>query len=435
MKILVFAVASVDALLTNTDWRVVLNIHGHEASAATLPLPLSLRFGGDEIMEKVDSLLQEPRKLEALSDTASVVTKDRGEQAVPLSAIGWTEDVDHKRSLVKWAVDFPEGATRGDAELPPGRIYASAQLWKTADLNSKRRALGRLQESMSSLEGALGEWNDDGINGLLRGLADRRRLDERIVALEAEVPSVGTEVVAVPGDPEAVIEREGVLSTRQAPNGVAGWLHQLQLCGDDAQDVQIGTFSLRPLPASAAASPHARSHARSTTPTMGLFDALPGFWKSPVPDGYARASHALFLGTDAETEASADAVLERIRRGDLTFAQAAREYSCCPTREQEPAGDLGTFASLSAMAKVDEMRTFEGVMELPYEGQNTRDFDDAIFSVALNEPTKVRSQWGFHLVLVTERGAGERAIIAPETPSSASPAPSTQVKNDAGRSL
>ena len=168
---------------------------------------------------------------------------------------------------------------------------------------------------------------------------------------------------------------------------------------------------------------------------MGLFDSLPGFWKSPVPDGYARASHALFLGTDAETEAKADAVLERIKRGDLTFAQAAREFSCCPTREQEPAGDLGTFASLSAMANVDEMRSFEGVMELPYEGQNTRGFDDAVFSMPLNQPTKVQSQWGFHLVLVTERGAGERAILAPETPVSNYDPGEQQVKNDAGRSL
>ena len=167
---------------------------------------------------------------------------------------------------------------------------------------------------------------------------------------------------------------------------------------------------------------------------MGLWDALPGFWKSPVPDGYARASHILFLGTSEESEAKADAVLEKIRTGLLTFPQAARQFSCCPTRDQEPAGDLGTFASLSRMANVDEMRSFEGVMELPYEGQNTRDFDDAVFSAPLNTPTKVASQWGYHLLLVAERGSGERAVMAPETPLSFSEA-SVQVKDDAGRSL
>ena len=80
------------------------------------------------------------------------------------------------------------------------------------------------------------------------------------------------------------------------------------------------------------------------------------------------------------------------------------------------------------------MRSFEGIMELPYEGQNTRDFDDGVFAAPLNEPTKVRSQWGFHLVLVTDRGGGERAVIAPETPASFSPS-QVQVRDDAGRSL
>ena len=168
---------------------------------------------------------------------------------------------------------------------------------------------------------------------------------------------------------------------------------------------------------------------------MGLLDALPGFWKAGVPDGYARASHCLFLGTNAESEALADSVLAGIRNGRYTFAQAARQFSCCPTRDQEPAGDLGTFASLSAMSKVDEMRSFDGVMELPYEGQNTRVFDDAVFSAPLNEPIKVQTQWGYHLLLVSERGVGERAIIAPDTPATLDSAAAPRFKDDAGRSL
>ena len=169
-------------------------------------------------------------------------------------------------------------------------------------------------------------------------------------------------------------------------------------------------------------------------PRMGLFDSLPGFWKDEVPEGYARASHILFLGTDEAVEKRADAVLERVRTGALTFVQAARQFSSCPTRDQEPAGDLGTFASLSSMAKVEEMRSFDGVMALPYEGQDTRAFDDAVFSVPLNEPTKVASQWGYHLVLVTERGGGERAVVAPEAGSGGGGTP-PKVRDDAGQSL
>ena len=169
---------------------------------------------------------------------------------------------------------------------------------------------------------------------------------------------------------------------------------------------------------------------------MGLLDLLPGFSKRQVPDGYARASHILFLGTDAQNEARADAVLERLQAGALSFAQAARQYSSCPTRDQEPAGDLGTFATLSAMSKVDEMRSFDGVMELPYEGQNTRAFDDAVFSAPLGQPTKVATQWGYHVVLVTERGKGERAVIAPDVPTTnAAMGSMSAPRDDAGRSL
>ena len=168
---------------------------------------------------------------------------------------------------------------------------------------------------------------------------------------------------------------------------------------------------------------------------MGLLDLLPGFRKMPVPDGFARASHILILGRDVEAEAAADQLLQRIRSGELDFAQAAFQYSCCPTRDQLPAGDLGTFATLSQvptrllmgiliepilrrllsvsqMAAVEELRSFEGVLALPYEGGDTSAFDDAIFSAPLNEPQLVESSWGFHIICVTERGAGPRFAFA-----------------------
>ena len=170
---------------------------------------------------------------------------------------------------------------------------------------------------------------------------------------------------------------------------------------------------------------------RAHAPRMDWIENLPGFWKAKVPEGYARAAHVLFLSIEDDAETKADAVLDKIRSGLLSFGAAAREYSSCPTRDQY--GDLGTFASLSCMRSVDEMRSFEGTLELPYEGQNTRDFDDAIFSAPLNEPQKVQSAWGWHLILVTERGGGERAMIAPDAPVSfTAPKPP---KDDAGAAL
>jgi len=311
--VLVFLAVSPAALLSNTDWKVTLNIG--EASSGRgrrLPLPLELRFAGEGIAAKVDGLLRAPKRLEALADAAAIVTTE-GERSVPVSAIGWTENsVERQKSLVMWCVDFPEGAARGSAKLPPGRVYCSAQLWQAADLDAKRRALGRLQESMASLELALEGWHDgEGLQGLLGQLADRRRLDERIAALEEEVPDA--EVLPVPGA-ETVIARQGTLSARRNDHGsVAGWLSAL-LVGNGAGLVQIGTFSLSamPLPPPQCPPPKASTGVpRSRTPRMGHFDSLPqrGLWKGGVAQDYAHASRIL-LGSDKQSENNADVMLE-----------------------------------------------------------------------------------------------------------------------------
>ena len=44
--------------------------------------------------------------------------------------------------------------------------------------------------------------------------------------------------------------------------------------------------------------------------------------------------------------------------------------------------------------------------ELPYQGKDTREFDEVLFSAELNVPVKAYSQWGVHLLLVEARGEG-----------------------------
>ena len=132
--------------------------------------------------------------------------------------------------------------------------------------------------------------------------------------------------------------------------------------------------------------------------TMGLFDFLPGFQKETPPDGFVRASHVLFLAEEyADTKASQ--LLKRLQGGELTFGDAARGFSCCPTRDVN--GDLGTFSSLG---RIGELATLS---KLPYEGSDTNEFDQVVFSPAtpLGTPIKVNSQWGVHLVLIEARGA------------------------------
>ena len=72
---------------------------------------------------------------------------------------------------------------------------------------------------------------------------------------------------------------------------------------------------------------------------MGLFDWLPGNQKEPVPPGYVQARHILFLA-EPSAEKKADQLQSRILAGEISFSEAARAFSCCPSRDLN--GDLGT---------------------------------------------------------------------------------------------
>ena len=72
---------------------------------------------------------------------------------------------------------------------------------------------------------------------------------------------------------------------------------------------------------------------------MGLFDWLPGNQKEPVPAGYVQARHILFLA-EPSAEKKADQLQSRILAGEISFSEAARAFSCCPSRDLN--GDLGT---------------------------------------------------------------------------------------------
>ena len=72
-----------------------------------------------------------------------------------------------------------------------------------------------------------------------------------------------------------------------------------------------------------------------------------GFWKSKCPDAMP-ALRIVFSGTGDDEKQKAQVVLERIQKGLMSFTDAARQYSYCPTRDQDPAGDLGTLRASPA---------------------------------------------------------------------------------------
>ena len=83
------------------------------------------------------------------------------------------------------------------------------------------------------------------------------------------------------------------------------------------------------------------------------------------------ASHIL-----VDSEETALSVLNKIESGDMTFEDAAKEYSSCPSKDN--GGNLGDFG----------------------RGQMVPEFDSAVFSMSAGEITRtpVKTQFGYHLI-------------------------------------
>jgi len=89
----------------------------------------------------------------------------------------------------------------------------------------------------------------------------------------------------------------------------------------------------------------------------------------------ASARHIL-----VDSEAKCVELKDQIENGS-DFAEVAREHSSCPSGRK--GGDLGSFGP----------------------GQMVREFDEVVFSAPLNEVQgPVKTQFGYHLLEVTERG-------------------------------
>ena len=94
------------------------------------------------------------------------------------------------------------------------------------------------------------------------------------------------------------------------------------------------------------------------------------------------ASHILVDSEEKASEIKAD-----IEAGKITFADAAKQFSSCPSREN--GGELGTFG----------------------QGQMVKEFEDAAFSAEIGTVTApVQTQFGFHLILVTDKS--ESSVMA-----------------------
>ncbi len=92
------------------------------------------------------------------------------------------------------------------------------------------------------------------------------------------------------------------------------------------------------------------------------------------------ASHIL-----VESEELANELIGKINAGTVTFEDAAREYSSCPSKEN--GGSLGDFS----------------------KGQMVPEFDSAVFSMSPGElsSTPVKTQFGYHIIRLNSKSDSE----------------------------
>lgn len=84
----------------------------------------------------------------------------------------------------------------------------------------------------------------------------------------------------------------------------------------------------------------------------------------------ANAKHIL-----VDTEEKANEVLAQIKAGEISFEDAARAHSTCPSKDQ--GGDLGTFG----------------------RGQMVPEFEDATFAMEVGDISEpVKTQFGYHII-------------------------------------
>jgi peptidyl-prolyl cis-trans isomerase C len=105
----------------------------------------------------------------------------------------------------------------------------------------------------------------------------------------------------------------------------------------------------------------------------------------PAPRQSARASHILLKGPSATADALA--LKDRIAANEISFADAARDYSACPSSVR--GGDLGTFKP----------------------GMMVPQFDEVIFNpaVAVGQLATAKTQFGTHIIQISERDLGNAA--------------------------
>ena len=150
----------------------------------------------------------------------------------------------------------------------------------------------------------------------------------------------------------------------------------------------------------AARSATIASSRRTTTVSANFFDDLKKVaeyntkfigtaMSSMFDDRTATASHILFgFAKYNDGQFQANALKERIEAGEISFADAAKEFSTCPSSAK--GGDLGSFKKGAMVPEFDAVCFDENV---------------PLGDAKISGP--IKTQFGHHLIAVYERSAAK----------------------------
>mmetsp|Transcript_103836 Transcript_103836/g.180398 ORF Transcript_103836/g.180398 Transcript_103836/m.180398 type:complete len:414 (+) Transcript_103836:62-1303(+) len=127
------------------------------ASGARLFLPVSVTFSQEPVGNEVDrERLLGPRekwhRLVVNGDATFV--SSRGLEHVAVNDGAWSVTPSGHESgelLVRFYLDFPNGAVRNDVKLPAGRVFFSSGAWPQAELSAAREKVAAMEEQVAAL--------------------------------------------------------------------------------------------------------------------------------------------------------------------------------------------------------------------------------------------------------------------------------------------
>lgn len=243
--------------LAGSSWRITLNV-GREPgmhqmpedwakSGARLSLPLEISFtddlvsgsdpGGDWLWTIEELACCPSRRLLA---TAGSFVGAQGEVNVPVHHGGWLAEPPDRcgMSVLRFYLDFPDGAQRNDAVLPAGRVFFQAACWDESDLNAFEAEAEVVQAELDELQGGGDRTVAEQVEYQREGGGSQRAevLGFQLEILQRSLPTCGV----LSGSGGVQLAAEGTLSVKR------NWLWNLWGALNN-RFCTIGRFSFAPL--------------------------------------------------------------------------------------------------------------------------------------------------------------------------------------------